>query len=142
MTNRATPRRPTGLSGQEAEDLRSLEKGYDPEGGALPDPDPHDDPTRKPGDDAIPRSHEKDGGDPGRGQAARHVDPSAGEQAGKHGQPKPLADAEPRQPRPLADAERRGLQPSDTVAAPPMDRPDDTAAGPANLDPDPARRRP
>jgi hypothetical protein len=32
-------RRPQGLSGQEEEELRALEKGYDDVGGALPDPD-------------------------------------------------------------------------------------------------------
>lgn len=31
--------RPQGLSGQEEEELRALEKGYDDEAGALPDPD-------------------------------------------------------------------------------------------------------
>ncbi|ALM84661.1 hypothetical protein [Bordetella sp. N] len=34
------PQRPTGLSGQEEEDLRAREKGYDDEASALPEPDP------------------------------------------------------------------------------------------------------
>lgn len=33
------PRAPQGLSGQEREALQTLERGYDKDGGALPDPD-------------------------------------------------------------------------------------------------------
>jgi hypothetical protein len=40
-------RRPQGLSGQEEEELRALEKGYDDEAGALPDPDFDSDARRK-----------------------------------------------------------------------------------------------
>jgi hypothetical protein len=116
MSNDARPKRPTGLSGQEEEDLRSLEKGYDPDAGALPDPDHRDDPTRKPGDDSVAQ-----GSSSGADDA---VIPA------------------PAQPRPLGDAERRGLVPPDNVAAPPMDRPDGEAARPVDLDPDPGRRRP
>lgn len=114
MTNRTAPRRPTGLSGQEEEELRTLEKGYDPDAGALPDQEltVHDDRDRKPGDDAMSVPDGKPDGKP--------------EDAG----------------RPLKDAQRKGLLPSNTVTAPPTDRPDDAASGPANLDPDPGRRRP
>jgi hypothetical protein len=118
MSNDTTPKRPAGLSGQEEEDLRALEKGYDPDGGALPDPDHTDDPTRKPGDDSV--------SGPGRTAADRA-------QAG---------GASPAQPKPLAEAERRGLLPSGDAATPPMDRPDDSAPGAVDLDPDPRRRRP
>ncbi|OZI26619.1 hypothetical protein CAL26_04665 [Bordetella genomosp. 9] len=112
MSNRDTPRRPTNLSGQEEEALRTLEKGYDPDAGALPDKElpVHDDRDRKPGDDAMaPRGRD------GAGRAS--------------------AD-------PLGDAERKGLLPPNDVATPPMDRPDDTGSTPANLDPDTRRRRP
>ncbi|CAM3471228.1 MatE family transporter [Bordetella sputigena] len=131
MSNRDTPRRPTGLSGQEEEALRTLEKGYDPDGGALPDKElpVHDDRDRKPGDDAMdPRGREKaSSGRPADGGSSRH----AGQDGGK------TASSDP-----LGEAERKGLLPSNNVAAPPMDRPDDTGSSPTNLDPDPGRRRP
>lgn len=131
MSNRDTPRRPTGLSGQEEEALRTLEKGYDPDGGALPDKElpVHDDRDRKPGDDAMdPRDREKaSSGRPADGAASRH----AGHEGGK------AASSDP-----LGEAERKGLLPPNNVAAPPMDRPDDTGSSPTNLDPDPSRRRP
>ncbi|ARP87681.1 hypothetical protein [Bordetella genomosp. 9] len=120
MSNRDTPQRPAGLSGQEEEDLRALEKGYDPEGGALPDGNLHDDPNRKPGDDAVPVAS---------AAASARRRPDTGVLA-------------PDQPKPVDDAEKRGLLPSSHVATPPVDRPDDTAQGPVDLDPDPARRRP
>lgn len=57
MANRNVPRRPEGLSGQEEEALRTLEKGYDPDAGALPDQEllVHDDRDRKPGDGPVSR---------------------------------------------------------------------------------------
>jgi hypothetical protein len=120
MSNDTTPKRPAGLSGQEEEDLRALEKGYDPDGSALPDPDHSDDPTRKPGDDSV--------GEQGRRSSA------GGVAAGSSPSSSPS--------KPLADAERRGLLPSGDAATPPMDRPDDSAPGAVDLDPDPRRRRP
>ncbi len=136
MPNRDAPRRPTGLSGQEEEALRTLEKGYDPDGGALPDKalPVHDNRDRKPGDDANPVQGGAAGRPRGRPEpdaAARRADSSDSRHADRSGTP-----------HPLRDAERKGLLPSETVVAPPIDRPDDTVAGPVNLDPDTTRRRP
>ena len=68
MPNQDKPQRPTGLSGQEEEELRTLEKGYDPQAGALPDQElpVHDDRDRKPGDGPVNR-HE---GEPSAGPDA------------------------------------------------------------------------
>ncbi|AOB30152.1 hypothetical protein AKI39_04770 [Bordetella sp. H567] len=135
MTDRDVPKRPAGLSGQEEEALRTLEQGYDPDAGALPDSEllVHDDRDHKPGDGPVnlPGGEPEGHGKPDRGRPARPAASAGGNRAG---------DANP--PRPLRDAEKRGILPSDSVAAPPMDRPDDDAAGPANLDPGAGRRRP
>ncbi|MFC4273737.1 hypothetical protein [Achromobacter aloeverae] len=40
MTHSRSPQRPTGLSGQEEEDLRAREQGYDADASALPEPPP------------------------------------------------------------------------------------------------------
>ncbi|OZI67180.1 hypothetical protein [Bordetella genomosp. 11] len=131
MTNRHAPRRPAGLSGQEEEALRTLEKGYDPDGGALPDPElpVHDHRDRKPGDGAVDAPDDEAGKSRQTG-VARPAGAAGGrrEESASRGA--------------LGDAEKKGLLPSGSVAAPPMDRPEDTSAGPANLDPDTARRRP
>jgi hypothetical protein len=61
MPDNAKPQRPTGLSGQEEEELRTLEKGYDPQAGALPDQElpVHDDRDRKPGDGPVTRPQQE-----------------------------------------------------------------------------------
>lgn len=132
MSNRDTPRRPTGLSGQEEEALRTLEKGYDPDGGALPDKElpVHDDRDRKPGDDAM------DARDAGNRER------QAGRADTRGGAARSAREGGKASSNPLDDAERKGLLPSNNVAAPPMDRPDDTGSSPTNLDPDPSRRNP
>jgi hypothetical protein len=136
MANRDAPQRPTrptGLSGQEEEALRTLEKGYDPDGSALPDKElpVHDDRDHKPGDGPAERAAASDDGRDSdrdsRGDEGRGRDGDHGRDRGAH----------PSHPsHPVQDAEKKGLVPPDTVAAPPMDRPDRDAAGPANLDPD------
>ncbi|ARP80344.1 hypothetical protein CAL12_05520 [Bordetella genomosp. 8] len=132
MSNRDTPHRPTGLSGQEEEALRTLEKGYDPDAGALPDKElpVHDDRDRKPGDDAMAPQGRGGKGRQAAGPDAHVTGRQSSREAGG-------ASADP-----LGDAERKGLLPSSNVATPPMDRPDDTGSMPANLDPDTTRRRP
>lgn len=133
MTDRDAPKRPTGLSGQEEEALRTLEKGYDPDAGALPDRElpVHDDRDHKPGDGPV--------NVPG-GETVHHDEPEAGRATRRAAASAENEAVNP--PRPVRDAENKGLLPSDKVAAPPMDRPDGNAAGPASLDTDARRRRP
>jgi hypothetical protein len=97
MPNSNTPRRPEGLSGQEEEELRALEKGYDDEAGALPDPD--------------------------TSPEARHEGAEKGAEKGAEvGGERPPARAAA---KPLKEAERHGLLPAAGTSAPPLDFPDD-----------------
>jgi hypothetical protein len=122
MTNHDAPRRPTGLSGQEEEALRTLEKGYDPDGGALPDQElpVHDHRDRKPGDEA--RSVQ---GGAGGSQVVRDSAASPGAPDSSEGTRTGASNPS----RALGDAQRRGLLPSAGVTTPPADQPDQTAAG-------------